>query len=136
MEQVAEIFRDWGHLAYPVIFVWTFFEGETIVIFGGEFGRTIYSQGTLKANNHGRDHHGRCFSMWMAGGGIKPGFDYGQTDDYSYNIVQDPMHIRDLNATMLHTIGVNHNLLTFKYQGLQQKLTGVEGARVVHEILA
>ncbi|MFT7511672.1 MAG: hypothetical protein ACI9QL_000879, partial [Candidatus Omnitrophota bacterium] len=109
---------------------------ETLVVWGGEFGRTIYSQGKLTADSHGRDHHGRCFSMWMAGGGIKPGFDYGQTDDYSYNIVQDPMHIRDLNATMLHTIGVNHNLLTFKYQGLQQKLTGVEGARVVHEILA
>jgi hypothetical protein len=74
--------------------------------------------------------------MWMAGGGIKPGFDYGRTDDYAYNIVENPMHIRDLNATLLHSIGVNHNLLTFKYQGLEQKLTGVEGARVMHELLA
>ena len=109
---------------------------ETLVVWGGEFGRTIYSQGKLTKDSHGRDHHGRCFSMWMAGGGIKPGFDYGRTDDYAYNIVENPMHIRDLNATLLHSIGVNHNLLTFKYQGLEQKLTGVEGARVMHELLA
>jgi hypothetical protein len=109
---------------------------ETLVVWGGEFGRTIYSQGKLTKDNHGRDHHGRCFSMWMAGGGIKPGFDYGRTDDYAYNIIENPMHIRDLNATLLHSIGVNHNLLTFKYQGLEQKLTGVEGARVMHELLA
>ncbi len=109
---------------------------DTVVIFGGEFGRTIYSQGTLTKDNHGRDHHGRCFSTWVAGGGFKHGFDYGVTDDHCYNIVQDPVHINDLNATILHTLGIQHERFTFKYQGLDARLTGVEGASVVKEILA
>jgi hypothetical protein len=109
---------------------------DTVVIFGGEFGRTIYSQGKLTEDNHGRDHHGRCFSTWVAGGGFKKGFDYGLTDDYSYNILEDPVHINDFNATLLHTLGIDHEKLTVKYQGLDARLTGVEGARVVNEILA
>ena len=109
---------------------------DTVVIFGGEFGRTIYSQGKLTEKSHGRDHHGRCFSTWVTGGGFKRGFDYGQTDDYAYNIVKDPVHINDFNATILHTLGINHERFSFKYQGLDSRLTGVEGARVVHEILA
>ncbi len=109
---------------------------DTVVIFGGEFGRTIYSQGKLTKDNHGRDHHGRCFSTWVAGGGFKRGFDFGVTDDHCYNIVQDPVHINDLNATILHTLGINHQRFTFKYQGLDARLTGVEGARVVNELLA
>lgn len=109
---------------------------DTVVIFGGEFGRTIYSQGKLTENNHGRDHHGRCFSTWVAGGGFKSGFDYGTTDDYAYNIVEDPVHINDFNATVLHTLGIDHERFTVKHQGLNAKLTGVEPARVVNEILA
>ncbi len=109
---------------------------DTLVIWGGEFGRTIYSQGKLTENNHGRDHHGRCFSLWMAGGGIKRGFDWGATDDYCYNITENPVHIRDMNATILHCLGIDHQRLTFKYQGLDQRLTGVEPAHVVHDILA
>ena len=108
---------------------------ETLVVCGGEFGRTIYSQGTLSKDNHGRDHHGRCFTTWLAGAGIRRGFEYGKTDDYSYNILEDPVHIRDLNATILHQLGVDHNRLTFRHQGLDQRLTGVEPARVVSEIL-
>jgi hypothetical protein len=108
---------------------------DTLVIWGGEFGRTVYSQGPLTATDHGRDHHGRCFSLWMAGAGIKAGFEYGATDDYCYNIVENPVHIRDLNATILHQLGIDHRRLTFKYQGLDQRLTGVEPARVVREIL-
>lgn len=110
---------------------------DTLVIWGGEFGRTIYSEGELTKDNHGRDHHGRCFTMWFAGGGVKAGFEYGETDDFAYNIVRDPVHIRDLNATILHQLGIDHNQLTFRHQGLDQKLTGVEEeARVVREILA
>jgi len=109
---------------------------DTLVVWGGEFGRTVYSQGGLSKENYGRDHHPRCFSMWMAGGGIKPGTVYGETDDFSYNIAKDPMHIRDLNATILHLLGIDHEKLTFKFQGLEQKLTGVEPAKVVKEILA
>jgi uncharacterized protein (DUF1501 family) len=108
---------------------------DTLVIWGGEFGRTVYSQGGLAKDNYGRDHHPRCFSMWMAGGGVKPGAVYGETDEFSYNIVKDPMHIRDLNATILHLLGVDHEKLSFKFQGLDQKLTGVEPAKVVKEIL-
>ena len=108
---------------------------DTLVIWGGEFGRTIYSQGKLTADNHGRDHHGRCFSMWMAGGGIKPGIEYGRTDEYSYNIVENPVHIRDFNATLMHCLGIDHARFTYKYQGLDQRLTGAEPARVVKEIL-
>ncbi len=109
---------------------------DTLVICGGEFGRTIYSQGKLSEDNHGRDHHGRCFTTWMAGGGVKAGFEYGKTDDFCYNITENPVHIRDMNATVLHTLGIDHNRLTFKYQGLDQRLTGVEEAHVVKDILA
>jgi uncharacterized protein (DUF1501 family) len=109
---------------------------DTLVVCGGEFGRTIYSQGTLSEKDHGRDHHGRCFTTWLAGGGVKPGIEYGKTDDFCYNIVENPVHIRDLNATLLHCLGIDHRRLTFKYQGLDQRLTGAEEARVVNEILA
>ena len=109
---------------------------DTLVIWGGEFGRTVYSQGGLKPDYFGRDHHPRCFSMWMAGGGIKRGLSYGETDDFSYNIVKDPIHIRDLHATMLHQFGFDHNRLTFKFQGLDQKLTGVMPAKVIHDLIA
>ncbi|XZE46556.1 DUF1501 domain-containing protein [Pirellulaceae bacterium SH467] len=109
---------------------------STLLIWGGEFGRTIYSQGGLTKDNYGRDHHPRCFTMWMAGGGIKPGTIYGETDDFSYNIVKDPVHIRDFHATVLHLLGIDHERFTFKSQGLDLKLTGVEPARIVKEILA
>ncbi|MDA0282937.1 MAG: DUF1501 domain-containing protein, partial [Planctomycetota bacterium] len=108
---------------------------DTLVVWGGEFGRTIYSQGKLTADNHGRDHHGRAFTMWMAGAGVKRGFEYGKTDNWSYNILENPVHIRDMNATILNQLGVDHNRLTFKYQGLDQRLTGVEPSRVVEEVL-
>lgn len=108
---------------------------DTLVLWGGEFGRTVYSQGTLKPDNYGRDHHPRCFSMWMAGGGVKPGISYGETDDFSYNIVKDPRHVRDLHATILHLFGFDHNRLTFKFQGLDQKLTGVVSANVIQDLL-
>lgn len=108
---------------------------STLVIWGGEFGRTIYSQGGLSKDNYGRDHHPRCFTMWMAGGGIKGGTIYGETDDFSYNIVKDPVHIRDFHATALHLLGIDHERFTFKNQGLDLKLTGVEPARVVKELL-
>ncbi|MEX2214622.1 MAG: DUF1501 domain-containing protein [Phycisphaeraceae bacterium] len=109
---------------------------DTLVVCGGEFGRTIYSQGALSEKNHGRDHHGRAFTTWIAGGGAKRGIEYGRTDDYAYNIIENPVHINDLNATILHTLGIDHDRLTFKYQGLDQKLTGVEGAKVVKNVLA
>jgi len=109
---------------------------DTLVIWGGEFGRTVYSQGGLSPEDYGRDHHPRCFTMWMAGGGAKPGVAYGQTDRYSYNIDSDPVHVRDLNATILHLLGIDYSKLTFKFQGLDQKLTGVEPAKVVEGLLA
>jgi hypothetical protein len=109
---------------------------DTLVIWGGEFGRTIYSQGALKPDNYGRDHHGRCFTMWLAGGGVKRGFEYGKTDEYSYNIVENPVHIRDFNATLLHCLGIEHAKFSFRHQGLDQRITGVEPCRVVQEILA
>lgn len=109
---------------------------DTLVIWGGEFGRTIYSQGTLTDTNHGRDHHGRCFAAWLAGGGVKTGYDYGETDDYCYNIVKDPVHIRDLNATILHLMGIDHERFVFPYQGLDQRLTGVEESQVVKAIIS
>ncbi|MEE2706155.1 MAG: DUF1501 domain-containing protein, partial [Planctomycetota bacterium] len=109
---------------------------ETLVVWGGEFGRTIYSQGKLTKNNHGRDHHGRCFTIWMAGAGIKPGVEYGKTDDHSYNILENPVHIRDMNATILSQLGIDHNKLVYRFQGLDQKLTGVEPARVIQDVLA
>ncbi|HJQ80220.1 MAG TPA: DUF1501 domain-containing protein [Lacipirellulaceae bacterium] len=109
---------------------------ETLVIWGGEFGRTIYSQGGLSMQNYGRDHHPRCFTMWMAGGGFKGGTVYGETDDFSYNIVKDPVHIRDFHATVLSQLGFDHERFTVKHQGLDQKLTGVLPARIVSELLA
>ena len=109
---------------------------DTLIIWGGEFGRTIYSQGGLSKDNYGRDHHPRCFSMWMAGGGAKGGTVYGETDDFSYNIVDNPVHIRDFHATVLHLLGIRHDRFTYKYQGLDQRLTGVEESRVVKELLA
>ncbi|MEO2036469.1 MAG: DUF1501 domain-containing protein [Planctomycetaceae bacterium] len=119
---------------------------DTLIVFGGEFGRTVYCQGQLTKEDYGRDHHPRCFSAWMAGGGIKGGIVHGRTDEYSYNIVDaegqrttrfedDAVHIRDLNATILHQLGVDHQRLTFPFQGLDQKLTGVEEAHVVSKIL-
>jgi hypothetical protein len=109
---------------------------ETLVIWGGEFGRTVYSQGGLSKENYGRDHHPRCFTTWMAGGGVKPGISYGETDDFSYNVVRDPVHVRDYNATILHLLGLNHEALTFKFQGFDQKLTGVVPAQIVPGLLA
>jgi hypothetical protein len=109
---------------------------DTIVIWGGEFGRTIYSQGQLSNENYGRDHHPRCFSMWMAGGGVKGGVIYGETDDFSYNIVRDPIHIRDFHCTLLHLLGFEHERLSYKFQGLDQRLTGVLPAKVIPELLA
>lgn len=109
---------------------------DTLVIWGGEFGRTIYSQGGLSTTNYGRDHHPRCFTMWMAGGGVKPGTIYGETDDFSYNIVKDPIHIRDFHATILNLLGFDHDRFTYSFQGLDQKLTGVEPAAVIKELLA
>jgi len=108
---------------------------DTLVIWGGEFGRTVYSQGKLEKENYGRDHHGRCFSIWMAGGGVKPGFSYGQTDDYCYNVVENPVHIHDLNATVLHTLGVDHEKLTYRFQGRDFRVTDIHG-EVVKGILA
>jgi hypothetical protein len=99
---------------------------ETLVVWGGEFGRTVYCQGELRRDNYGRDHHPRCYTMWMAGAGIKGGTVYGETDDFSYNIVRDPVHIRDMNATILHLMGIDHERLTYNFQGLDQKLTGTE----------
>lgn len=109
---------------------------NTLVIWGGEFGRTIYSQGGVSMQNYGRDHHPRCFTMWMAGGGFKGGTIYGETDDFSYNIVKDPVHIRDFHATVLHQMGYDHERFSFKFQGLDQRLTGVLPCRVINEILA
>ncbi len=108
---------------------------ETLIVWGGEFGRTVYSQGTLTKESYGRDHHPRCFSMWVAGGGIKGGVSYGATDDYSYNIVETPMHVHDLNATLLHCLGVDHTRLTYRYQGRDFRLTDVHGS-VVKALLA
>lgn len=108
---------------------------STLIIWGGEFGRTIYSQGSLSHENYGRDHHPRCFTMWMAGGGVRPGTVYGETDDFSYNIVKDPVHVRDFHATILHLLGFDHERMTFRSQGLDQRLTGVEKAHVVKALL-
>lgn len=107
---------------------------ETLVIWGGEFGRTTYSQGKLEPHNYGRDHHGRCFSMWLAGGGIKPGTVFGHTDEFCYNVVANPVHVHDLNATLLHQMGIDHTQLTYRFQGRDYRLTDVHG-RVVQEIL-
>jgi len=108
---------------------------DTLVIWGGEFGRTVYSQGKLEKDNYGRDHHPRCFTMWMAGAGVKPGTTYGQTDDFSYNIVKNPVHVHDFQATLLHIMGINHEQLIYKYQGRRFRLTDVSG-NVINDILA
>ena len=109
---------------------------DTLVVFVGEFGRTVYGQGNITRTNYGRDHHPRCFSGWLAGGGIKGGMHYGKTDDFSYNVAENPVHVRDLHATMLHQLGIDHRKLTFPFQGLDQKLTGVEKSRVIKEIIS
>lgn len=108
---------------------------DTLVVWGGEFGRTVYSQGKLTGDSYGRDHHPRCFTMWMAGAGVKSGFSYGQTDDFGYNIVKDPVHVHDFQATLMHLLGIDHERLTFKYQGRRFRLTDVHG-KVVRSILA
>ncbi|MGA2596229.1 MAG: DUF1501 domain-containing protein [Bryobacteraceae bacterium] len=107
---------------------------DTLVLWGGEFGRTVYCQGKLMETSYGRDHHPRCFSVWMAGGGIKPGITYGETDDYSYNVVADPVHVHDIQATVLNCLGIDHKRLTFKFQGRHFRLTDVSG-EVVNKIL-
>ena len=109
---------------------------DTLVIWGGEFGRTIYSQGKLTATDYGRDHHPRCFSMWAAGGGIKGGVVHGETDEFSYNIVRDPVHVRDFQATLLHCFGIDHQRFSYRHQGLEARLTGVDPAQPVKAILA
>lgn len=103
---------------------------DTLIVWGGEFGRTIYSQGALTADNYGRDHHPRCFSVFMAGAGVKAGQTYGETDEYSYNIVRDPVHVHDLNATILHLLGIDHTRLTYRYQGRDFRLTDIHGELV------
>ena len=108
---------------------------ETLVVWGGEFGRTAYCQGAITDTTYGRDHHPRCFSLWLAGGGIKPGMVFGETDDYSYNIVRDPVHVHDLQATMLNQLGLDHTRLTYRFQGRDFRVTDIHG-KVVSEILA
>src|SRR6266581_2880683 len=108
---------------------------DTLVVWAGEFGRTVYCQGKLTATNYGRDHHPRCFSIWMAGGGIQRGLSIGKTDDYSYNVLEDPVHVHDLQATILHCLGIDHKRLTYKYQGRDFRLTDVAG-NVVSKILS
>jgi hypothetical protein len=108
---------------------------DTLVVWGGEFGRTVYCQGKLTADDYGRDHHPRCFTVWMAGAGVKPGITHGETDDFCYNITRDPVHVHDLHATILHTLGIDHTRLTFKFQGRHYRLTDVAGS-VVKSVLA
>jgi uncharacterized protein (DUF1501 family) len=109
---------------------------DTLVVFAGEFGRTTYAQGAREHKSYGRDHHPRCFTTWMAVGGIQGGISYGETDAFSYNITRDPVHVRDFHATILHQLGLDHERMSYPFQGLDQRLTGVEPARVVREILA
>ena len=108
---------------------------DTLVIWGGEFGRTNYSQGQLTKNNYGRDHHPRCFTVWMAGGGVNAGYSHGATDDFGYNIAQDPVHVHDLQATVLAALGVDHERLTYRFQGRRFRLTDVHG-EVVSPVLS
>jgi hypothetical protein len=108
---------------------------DTLVLWAGEFGRTVYSQGQLTRTNYGRDHHPRCFTVWMAGGGIRPGIAYGRTDDYSYNVVENPVDVHDLHATLLHLMGIDHRRLTYRSQGRDYRLTDVKG-NVVDALLA
>jgi hypothetical protein len=107
---------------------------DTLVIWGGEFGRTVYSQGKISKSDYGRDHHPSCFSMWMAGAGVKKGYTFGQTDDFSYNIIKNPVHVHDFHATLLHLMGIDHEQLTYKLQGRRFRLTDVSG-KVVHDLL-
>jgi len=109
---------------------------DTLIVWGGEFGRTSYCQGKLTQETYGRDHHGRCFTMWLAGGGVKGGVEYGATDDFGFNLAKDPVPVRDLHATMLHLLGLDHEKLIYKFQGLDQRLTGVEKSKVIRPILA
>jgi hypothetical protein len=108
---------------------------DTLVLWGGEFGRTAYSQGKLTATDYGRDHHPRCFTMWAAGGGVKAGLTFGATDPFGYNVAENPVHVHDLQATILHLLGIDHERLTYKHQGRWYRLTDVHG-RVVPELLA
>ena len=110
---------------------------ETLIVWGGEFGRTVYCQGKLTGDNYGRDHHGRCYALWLCGGGIRGGTVLGATDDFCYNVVERPVHIHDVNATILRQLGIDDKRLTYPFQGLDQRLTGVEhDGRVIQEILA
>jgi hypothetical protein len=108
---------------------------DTLIVWGGEFGRTVYCQGKLTADDYGRDHHPRCFTIWLSGAGVKKGFSYGSTDDFSYNITEDPVHVHDLHATILHLLGIDHTKLTYKFQGRHYRLTDVHGG-VVRELLS
>ena len=108
---------------------------ETLVIWGGEFGRTSFTQGKLSKENYGRDHHPRCFTVWMAGGGIKPGITYGETDELGYNIIKDPVHVHDFQATILNQLGLDHEKLIFKHLGRRYRLTDVSG-KVVRDIIS
>jgi len=108
---------------------------DTLVVWGGEFGRTVYCQGPFTRENYGRDHHPRCFTVWLAGAGVRAGQTYGETDEFSYNVVRDPVHVHDLHATMLHLLGIEHTRLTFKFQGRHHRLTDVHG-NVVKGLLA
>jgi arylsulfatase A-like enzyme len=108
---------------------------DTLIVWGGEFGRTIYSQGALTETNYGRDHHPRCFTTMLAGAGVKGGFSYGATDDYSYNITENPVHVHDLNATILHLMGINHKKLTYRFQGRDFRLTDIHG-HIVKDIIS
>ena len=107
---------------------------ETLVVWGGEFGRSVFCQGRLTEETYGRDHHPKCFTIWMAGGGVKPGLTYGESDDFGFNITKNPVHIHDLHATMLHLLGVDHTKLTFPFQGRNFRLTDVHG-NVVNDVL-
>ena len=108
---------------------------DTLVIWGGEFGRTNYSQGRLTATDYGRDHHPRCFTVWMAGGGVKPGYSHGETDEFGYNITEKGVHVHDFHATLLHVLGMDHEQLTYKFQGRRFRLTDVHG-KVIRDLLA
>jgi arylsulfatase A-like enzyme len=108
---------------------------DTLVVWGGEFGRTVYSQGEQSMTSYGRDHHPRCFTIWAAGGGIKPGMTYGKTDDYGYNVTENPVSVHDLHATLLHLLGFDHTKLSMRFQGLNMRLTGVAG-ELVPKLLA
>ena len=108
---------------------------DTLVIWGGEFGRTAYSQGDIRKDNFGRDHHPRCFSLWMAGGGIKPGLVLGATDDFGYNVTEDPVNVHDFHATLLHLLGIDHKQLTYRFEGRDYRLTDIHG-EIVAKLLA